>query len=302
MAETKPERAARAKARRAAGASKKAARKEGKAGLERGMDDFAEEVGRLGESFGRHCEEKGDKVESWAHSTFGVVGPFLSSIGGLLILAVFVWVLSVINAPIGSGLISNMQYFLLAHISWFFLIFLFFSYTSYISKRARHTYRLFSPLVTAVGITVALWLFANAIRAVNVSISSEPLSALASFLDSSLMLFFYLFAFLGYLFLLLMVMAGKWKVAAAEKPDAPRKPERPQKHPRPERTDRLYRSGSERILGGVCGGIAEYLGVDPVLIRFVWVIGTLASWGTGILLYIIMWIIMPRNPAHKWEK
>jgi len=63
---------------------------------------------------------------------------------------------------------------------------------------------------------------------------------------------------------------------------------------------RIYRSGEERILGGVCGGIAEYLNVDPVLIRLLWVMGSLA-WGAGIFLYIIAWIIIPRNPKHKWE-
>ncbi|MCK4730283.1 MAG: PspC domain-containing protein [Candidatus Aenigmarchaeota archaeon] len=63
---------------------------------------------------------------------------------------------------------------------------------------------------------------------------------------------------------------------------------------------KIYRSGEERILGGVCGGIAEHLNVDPTLIRFLWVLGSLA-WGTGILLYIIAWIIIPRNPEHKWE-
>lgn len=62
---------------------------------------------------------------------------------------------------------------------------------------------------------------------------------------------------------------------------------------------RLYRSGKERILGGVCGGIGEYLEVDPVIIRLLWIVGCLA-WGAGILLYIIAWIIIPRNPGHKW--
>jgi len=66
------------------------------------------------------------------------------------------------------------------------------------------------------------------------------------------------------------------------------------------KSKRLYRSEKNKILGGVCGGIAEYFGVDPVLIRLLWVIITLA-WGSGILLYIIAWIIMPRNPKHKWK-
>lgn len=63
---------------------------------------------------------------------------------------------------------------------------------------------------------------------------------------------------------------------------------------------RLYRSGKEKILGGVCGGIAEYFGIDPVIVRVLWVILCLL-WGSGILAYIIAWIIIPRNPHHKWK-
>jgi phage shock protein C len=63
---------------------------------------------------------------------------------------------------------------------------------------------------------------------------------------------------------------------------------------------RLYRSGREKILGGVCGGIGEYLNVDPTLIRLLWILISLA-YGMGILLYIIMWIIVPRNPRHGWD-
>lgn len=66
------------------------------------------------------------------------------------------------------------------------------------------------------------------------------------------------------------------------------------------RIHRLYRSGKDKILGGVCGGIAEYLGVDPVIIRLLWVIASFA-WGFGILAYIIAWIIIPRNPRDKWK-
>ena len=57
---------------------------------------------------------------------------------------------------------------------------------------------------------------------------------------------------------------------------------------------RLYRSRKDKILGGVCGGIANYLGVDPVIIRFVWILFALA-YGTGIIAYIIAWIIIPQE-------
>jgi len=64
-------------------------------------------------------------------------------------------------------------------------------------------------------------------------------------------------------------------------------------------TKRLYRSGKEKVLGGVCGGIAEYLKVDPVLVR----LGAIALgiMGPGVLVYLIAWIVVPRNPRHTWD-
>jgi phage shock protein C len=58
---------------------------------------------------------------------------------------------------------------------------------------------------------------------------------------------------------------------------------------------RLYRSQRERMLAGVCGGIAEYYGWEPTIVRVGWIILTLLG-GSGILLYLILWIVMPRSP------
>lgn len=49
------------------------------------------------------------------------------------------------------------------------------------------------------------------------------------------------------------------------------------------------------MIAGVCGGIGEYLGVDPTVVRILWVLFTLISMGIGILAYIIAWIIIPEN-------
>jgi len=57
---------------------------------------------------------------------------------------------------------------------------------------------------------------------------------------------------------------------------------------------RLYRSKKEKVIGGVCGGIAEYLNTDPTLIRLIWIVGSLV-WGAGILAYLIAWIIIPKR-------
>jgi phage shock protein C len=58
---------------------------------------------------------------------------------------------------------------------------------------------------------------------------------------------------------------------------------------------RLYRSRRDRSLAGVCGGIADYFGWDPTLVRVAWIILTLLG-GSGILLYLIMWVVMPEAP------
>ena len=57
---------------------------------------------------------------------------------------------------------------------------------------------------------------------------------------------------------------------------------------------KLYKSNQNRMIDGVCGGIAEYLGVDPTVIRLVAVL--LSLMGGGILAYIIAAIIIPRAP------
>ena len=69
----------------------------------------------------------------------------------------------------------------------------------------------------------------------------------------------------------------------------------------PEEVKRLYRSSKDKVLGGVCGGIAEYLNVDPVIVRLGWVLLTLLSMGLGIIGYIIAWIIIPKNPNQSWN-
>ena len=55
---------------------------------------------------------------------------------------------------------------------------------------------------------------------------------------------------------------------------------------------RLMRSANDRMIAGVAGGLAEYLGVDATLVRLILVILALAG-GPGVLIYIILWLIMP---------
>jgi phage shock protein C len=57
---------------------------------------------------------------------------------------------------------------------------------------------------------------------------------------------------------------------------------------------KLYRS-KNKWLAGVAGGVAEYLNLDPTIVRIVWLILSLA-YGVGILAYIIAWLVVPQNP------
>ena len=61
---------------------------------------------------------------------------------------------------------------------------------------------------------------------------------------------------------------------------------------------KLMRSKDDRMLAGVAGGLAEYLEIDPVLVRLIFVIIALFGGGvTGIAIYIVLWIIMPEGDA-----
>ncbi len=59
---------------------------------------------------------------------------------------------------------------------------------------------------------------------------------------------------------------------------------------------KLYRSQHDRMIGGVCGGLGEYLQVDPTLIRILFVVAALAG-GPGLLAYLLMLVIVPLEPS-----
>jgi phage shock protein C len=58
---------------------------------------------------------------------------------------------------------------------------------------------------------------------------------------------------------------------------------------------KLYRSKKDRWVAGVCGGLAEYLNVDPIIIRLIALLLVLSA-GGGLLVYIIAWLVVPEEP------
>ena len=65
--------------------------------------------------------------------------------------------------------------------------------------------------------------------------------------------------------------------------------------------NRLYRSRTNRVIAGIAGGLGEYFHVDPVIIRLLWVLLGFAG-GSGILLYLIAWILIPEEPIFVREE
>ena len=65
-------------------------------------------------------------------------------------------------------------------------------------------------------------------------------------------------------------------------------------------TKKLVRSRTERWFAGICGGLGNYFGIDPTLVRVLFVIFGL-TFGSGFLIYLILWLIIPNEPETTGE-
>lgn len=64
-----------------------------------------------------------------------------------------------------------------------------------------------------------------------------------------------------------------------------------------ENVKRLYRSRKERMLAGICGGLGQYMGVDPTLVRLIFVLSVFLTFTTSLFLYFVLWLVIPEEPA-----
>lgn len=60
---------------------------------------------------------------------------------------------------------------------------------------------------------------------------------------------------------------------------------------------KLYRSRNNRMIAGVCSGLANFFGIDPSVVRLIFVAGTLLGFGSFVLIYIVLFIVVPEEPA-----
>lgn len=66
----------------------------------------------------------------------------------------------------------------------------------------------------------------------------------------------------------------------------------------PDGYKKLYRSRKQRMIAGVCGGLGEYFGIDPTAMRVLFVVATILGFGSAILVYLILLIVLPEEPLE----
>lgn len=278
--------------------------------IEKRVEQFGKELSSIAECSGKKMEKKCQNWDTWFHKTFGIIGPLISTVFGILIFSLFVWVVGFLSNILELTILASVEQFLLTNIGAFFLLILFFSYTSYFSRSSPRIYKSISPIVTSISIVAALWVFYNVVNIANLYTVVPIISNISLFIEVNLFRLFGIFVMIGYFALLIKIIFDKPLECKPSKTVMKRSAKKVKKvktvKPLVKRSvksqdiSRVYRSANDKILGGVCGGLGEYLGIDPVIIRLLWII-SFFTWGVGIPAYIIAWIIIPRNPEHEWE-
>jgi len=267
-----------------------------KSDLERGIDDFARDIESLGKKIGKEFEDAGRGMDTWSDTTLGVLGPLIWSLVGLVVLFLIIGALWFIgNSYETFGDIGD---FLLANVWLIFALGLLMSYGNFFSRRYRHQFRWVRPVFTALGLVFGLWIFAEIMMIVAVNMNIEIMDTISTILSTYLGVIFIVVLVIGYVVFFVtflgVVSEAKIKEETAHRSQG-------LQYPPWERYRRLYRSGRSRILGGVCGGLGEYANLDPNLIRVIWIILLVVSMGIAIIAYILMWILIPRNPRDMWR-
>ena len=226
---------------------KKAKKARAKApGFEEKIDNFAEELGHMGEEFGKKAEAKGKEIEKSWHNTFGFISPLIASIFGIIIFVIGIWVLRFLSVETSIGFLSALSDFILINLGLFFLLFILFGYADFFSNHYKKAFMPFSPIVKAAGITLFVWILANAVLIANPGLGI--FSGMAEYIIERISWLFIFFAFIAYVFFLI-AKNSKQEARAMKKAGAKAKQETPE-------IKRLYRSGKNKLVGGVCSGIA----------------------------------------------
>jgi phage shock protein PspC (stress-responsive transcriptional regulator) len=253
-----------------------------KGGLEEGLDSFGREMDELGRRISQGLGST-DAKAGGMEQTFGPLAPLIFSIIAILIVIVGIGVFALLVNGIAS--LRPLVDLLWSSAPLFFALLLFFSYCGYIIRHAGHEVAWLRPIMAAVAVGAVIWFAFRLLAALDQGFGWN----LPSWLD-----------WLGYviagLVFLALFMVGLLAAVSATQP-------RPSPAPAPgtqaqDQIRKLYRSASDRWVAGVCAGLGEYFGIDPVLVRVLWIILSLASLGIGVVGYVLLWIVIPNGPRQ----
>ncbi|HIH76639.1 MAG TPA: PspC domain-containing protein [Methanomassiliicoccales archaeon] len=224
--------------------------------------------------------------------TFRGGGPLLKSFLGLIFVLLVMEIFGALSGE--SAFAGNFADFLGDTLLLFFLMFLLGFFFGYYNRKYPRESAIVSPLVTAIIVTFVLWVVSNVFTLLGESQSDDFLTVMGDMVSSVLYIIFLLILLLGYIGVIMK--AGSFGVPPPNVNVPPAPPAAaPQPAPYAPRK-RMGRSNRDKIIFGVCGGMAEYLDTDPFLVRVLWVVGTLLTSGVLILVYVILAMIMPKYP------
>jgi phage shock protein C len=271
---------------------------EGKTKFEQNMDHFGKEVEQIGKRIEATFEKTGKQVDTWYDKTFGVFGPVLSALIAFIVLFIVINIFSFFGRT--RPWMLEISTFLESLLIIFLVIFFLSSFSNYFSKKVQ-PFRFVSPIIGAIVFMVWFWVGINILAIIAFQFDLELIQTFTDFFEVLLFPLALLILLIGYLGVITsMKQEDKEGRKIHEDVKKETQSSDAQQTEYQESYKRLYRSGKERVLGGVLGGLAEYLNVDPTIIRILYVLLFFSSIGFIGLAYFVGWIIIPRNPNHQW--
>jgi hypothetical protein len=172
---------------------------------------FGKKMEKKGKAFGGEMEARFEKKDGiwekkWRNSfcVFGVFGPFIKAVVGLIFLMLGIVILNLINWGLGSTFVAALAGFLSTNISWIFLVSLLLGYGRFLLKVMGKRKWILSPIVGSAKASFVLWFLANIFLAINISAKVWFFDWIANAVLANLLLIFLVLAVIGYLMVIMM--------------------------------------------------------------------------------------------------
>jgi phage shock protein PspC (stress-responsive transcriptional regulator) len=250
------------------------------ASAEQRFNNFVDEIEQLVSK----TERKGGAHDIGPRKGLGFFGPLVYA---LVLIAVVVIIGLIFEEVSHQGdFVHDLGYFFVSNLYYLFLATLLFGYMIQLTPQNPRGIEMLKPLATATAVVFSLWLAFSVFDILGRVYEIDALGSLADLVRMILPIIFILLLVIGYALVLSRGLERRAKQKVPSGPIPPRD---------------LYRSGKERLLGGVGGGIAEYADTDPRVIRVFLILFTAATLGIFALMYLVLWMLLPRDPHDQWE-